>query len=39
MYIEGALIIMDLTNLTMHAKFGYWGDGWAEVDFRDWLDE
>lgn len=38
-HVTGSLAIMDLTNLTLHAKFGYWGDGWTSVSLRNWLEK
>lgn len=38
-HVSGSLAIMDLTNRTTHAKFGYWGDGWTAVNLNDWLDD
>lgn len=37
-HISGSLAIMDLPNLTLYSKFGYWGDGWTKVNLRDWLE-
>ena len=38
-HISGSLAIMDLPNLTLYGKFGYWGDGWTSVNLRDWLEK